>query len=99
MGYGQRSEVPGISPLVHRAIAGFGLAVAALVMLRTGPRALARGRCASGPTGRRPAVMQPRTGAFPEHRDTDAAPAPGPQHSNSWNKLSRNSNFLEFMMP
>ncbi len=37
-GYGQRSEVLGISPLVHHAIAGFGLGVAALVSLLTGLR-------------------------------------------------------------
>ena len=35
-GYGQRSEVLGISPLVHHAIAAFGLAAAALVSLFTG---------------------------------------------------------------
>ena len=38
-GYGQRSEVLGISPLVHHAIAGFGLCVAALVSLLAGLRA------------------------------------------------------------
>lgn len=37
-GYGQRSEVLGISPLVHHAIAGFGLCVAALVSLIAGLR-------------------------------------------------------------
>lgn len=37
-GYGQRSEVLGISPLFHHAIAGFGLAAAALVSLFTGFR-------------------------------------------------------------
>jgi TRAP-type C4-dicarboxylate transport system permease small subunit len=35
-GYGQRSEVLGISPLVHYAIAAFGLSAAALVSLFTG---------------------------------------------------------------
>ncbi len=37
-GYGQRSEVLGISPLVHHAIAAFGLTAAALVSLFTGLR-------------------------------------------------------------
>jgi hypothetical protein len=39
-GYGQRSEVLGISPLVHHAIAGFGLSAAALVSFVTGLRLL-----------------------------------------------------------
>lgn len=37
-GFGQRSEVLGISPLVHHAIAGFGLCVAALVSFFGGLR-------------------------------------------------------------
>jgi TRAP-type C4-dicarboxylate transport system permease small subunit len=37
-GYGQRSEVLGISPLVYHAIAAFGLAAAALVSLYVGIR-------------------------------------------------------------
>jgi TRAP-type C4-dicarboxylate transport system permease small subunit len=41
-GYGQRSEVLGISPLVHHAIAGVGLAVAALVALGMGVRGVLR---------------------------------------------------------
>jgi TRAP-type C4-dicarboxylate transport system permease small subunit len=39
-GYGQRSEVLGISPLVHHAIAGFGLVIAAIVALGLGLRRL-----------------------------------------------------------
>lgn len=43
--YGQRSEVLGISPLVHHAIAGFGLCAAALVSLVSGLKlAFARSR-------------------------------------------------------
>jgi len=37
-GYGQRSEVLGLSPLVHHAIAGAGLMVAAVVSLAIGLR-------------------------------------------------------------
>jgi TRAP-type C4-dicarboxylate transport system permease small subunit len=39
-GYGQRSEVLGISPLVHHAVAGFGLVIAAIVALGLGLRRL-----------------------------------------------------------
>lgn len=53
-GYGQRSEVLGISPLVHHAIAGFGLTVAALVALGIGLRAFTRGGAPSGGQGGKP---------------------------------------------
>jgi TRAP-type C4-dicarboxylate transport system permease small subunit len=53
-GYGQRSEVLGISPLVHYSIAGFGLIATALVSFVTGLRLLLSPSSGASTGGRNP---------------------------------------------